>query len=263
MSRIDWSGGRFRFRLGASSSSDGSEEAPAAAASASLPSLPVSPPPSLPPLPSFVALDVSAATGAPERPQDIGASAQEVDDLEAQRRARAERLRAAEDAAAESAAARGAEGQAAYLAGLEAAEPALAGEEGLRRRRGEGVGRPPDVRATSALGGGVEGATPTTQEVKTELQEARGEVKSELEGRADGPDGARGRAEGEAGISEGAGGGTEGEEGKPASDERQCRICFGGWEDEVELGKLISPCLCAGSMRVSIARLQGDRKGEC
>ena len=34
------------------------------------------------------------------------------------------------------------------------------------------------------------------------------------------------------------------------SDDRQCRICFGGAEDEEVLGRLISPCLCAGSMRV-------------
>lgn len=31
----------------------------------------------------------------------------------------------------------------------------------------------------------------------------------------------------------------------------QCRICFGGVEDEIELGRLISPCLCSGTMRVS------------
>jgi hypothetical protein len=34
-------------------------------------------------------------------------------------------------------------------------------------------------------------------------------------------------------------------------DQRQCRICFGGADEEEELGRLISPCLCAGSMRVS------------
>lgn len=34
-------------------------------------------------------------------------------------------------------------------------------------------------------------------------------------------------------------------------DERQCRICFDGPDDEEVLGRLISPCLCAGSMRVS------------
>ncbi|KAK4685555.1 hypothetical protein P7C73_g4592, partial [Tremellales sp. Uapishka_1] len=32
-------------------------------------------------------------------------------------------------------------------------------------------------------------------------------------------------------------------------DERQCRICFCGVEEELELGRLISPCLCSGSMR--------------
>jgi E3 ubiquitin-protein ligase DOA10 len=32
---------------------------------------------------------------------------------------------------------------------------------------------------------------------------------------------------------------------------KSCRICLGGVEDEVDLGKLISPCLCSGSMRVS------------
>ncbi|CED84951.1 Protein involved in mRNA turnover and stability [Phaffia rhodozyma] len=31
--------------------------------------------------------------------------------------------------------------------------------------------------------------------------------------------------------------------------EKQCRICFGGIEDEEELGRLISPCVCNGSMR--------------
>ena len=34
-------------------------------------------------------------------------------------------------------------------------------------------------------------------------------------------------------------------------DDRQCRICFGGPEEEESLGKMISPCLCTGSMRVS------------
>ncbi|KAG9122456.1 hypothetical protein FRC07_001159, partial [Ceratobasidium sp. 392] len=32
-------------------------------------------------------------------------------------------------------------------------------------------------------------------------------------------------------------------------EEKQCRICFGGAEDEPELGRLISPCLCRGSIR--------------
>jgi hypothetical protein len=34
-------------------------------------------------------------------------------------------------------------------------------------------------------------------------------------------------------------------------DDRQCRICFGGAEEEDVLGRLISPCLCTGSVRVS------------
>lgn len=34
-------------------------------------------------------------------------------------------------------------------------------------------------------------------------------------------------------------------------DERQCRICFSGQEEEATMGRLISPCLCSGSMRVS------------
>lgn len=34
-------------------------------------------------------------------------------------------------------------------------------------------------------------------------------------------------------------------------DDRQCRICLCGPEEEAEYGRLISPCLCAGSMRVS------------
>lgn len=33
------------------------------------------------------------------------------------------------------------------------------------------------------------------------------------------------------------------------SDERQCRICLDGVEAEGELGRLISPCQCKGSMR--------------
>jgi E3 ubiquitin-protein ligase DOA10 len=38
---------------------------------------------------------------------------------------------------------------------------------------------------------------------------------------------------------------------KSGSPTRSCRICFGGVEDESELGRLISPCLCSGSMKVS------------
>ncbi|KAJ3096107.1 hypothetical protein HDU97_006211 [Phlyctochytrium planicorne] len=32
-------------------------------------------------------------------------------------------------------------------------------------------------------------------------------------------------------------------------DEKMCRICFGGVEDEETLGRLISPCRCKGSMK--------------
>lgn len=35
-------------------------------------------------------------------------------------------------------------------------------------------------------------------------------------------------------------------------DDRQCRICFGGPEEEEYLGRLISPCFCTGSLRVSM-----------
>ena len=37
----------------------------------------------------------------------------------------------------------------------------------------------------------------------------------------------------------------------PPEDERQCRICFAGKEEEGTMGRLISPCLCTGSVRVS------------
>jgi hypothetical protein len=40
---------------------------------------------------------------------------------------------------------------------------------------------------------------------------------------------------------------------EPEPDDRQCRICFAGAEEEDALGRLISPCLCSGSMRVSRA----------
>ena len=43
-----------------------------------------------------------------------------------------------------------------------------------------------------------------------------------------------------------------GEEGPvPVEADRICRICFAGADEEDTLGKLISPCLCTGSMRVS------------
>lgn len=41
------------------------------------------------------------------------------------------------------------------------------------------------------------------------------------------------------------------EDEQEPEDERQCRICFSGREEEPALGRLISPCLCTGSVRVS------------
>ena len=41
------------------------------------------------------------------------------------------------------------------------------------------------------------------------------------------------------------------EEEEDEDGEVLCRICFMGAEEEVDLGRLISPCLCRGSMRVS------------
>lgn len=35
-------------------------------------------------------------------------------------------------------------------------------------------------------------------------------------------------------------------------EEKQCRICLAGPEEEAELGRLISPCHCRGSIRVSL-----------
>lgn len=35
------------------------------------------------------------------------------------------------------------------------------------------------------------------------------------------------------------------------AEEKQCRICLAGPEEENELGRLISPCHCRGSIRVS------------
>ena len=43
---------------------------------------------------------------------------------------------------------------------------------------------------------------------------------------------------------------ADSDEGGP-EDARQCRICFSGREEEETLGRLISPCLCTGSVRVS------------
>lgn len=39
--------------------------------------------------------------------------------------------------------------------------------------------------------------------------------------------------------------------GSMPTDEKQCRICFSGPEEQDALGRLISPCMCRGSMRVS------------
>jgi hypothetical protein len=38
--------------------------------------------------------------------------------------------------------------------------------------------------------------------------------------------------------------------GAKTPEEKQCRICLAGPEEEAELGRLISPCLCRGSIRV-------------
>lgn len=43
----------------------------------------------------------------------------------------------------------------------------------------------------------------------------------------------------------------------PPEDERQCRICFAGKEEEGTMGRLISPCLCTGSVRVSLMPSRG------
>lgn len=43
---------------------------------------------------------------------------------------------------------------------------------------------------------------------------------------------------------------------EPAEDLPSCRICFSGDpEDEQELGKLFSPCVCRGTVRVELAAL--------
>jgi hypothetical protein len=47
--------------------------------------------------------------------------------------------------------------------------------------------------------------------------------------------------------------GVEDDDDEEPPDERQCRICFSGQEEEATMGRLISPCLCSGSMRVSPA----------
>lgn len=49
---------------------------------------------------------------------------------------------------------------------------------------------------------------------------------------------------------------------RPAPDaaeeqEKVCRICFGGPEEEEELGKLFSPCVCRGTVSCSFGRALG------
>ncbi|CAK9782082.1 hypothetical protein CC85DRAFT_314202 [Cutaneotrichosporon oleaginosum] len=150
--------------------------------------------------------------------------------LEEQRRERAERLRAAEEAqdvlAPEAVQSDSVEASSASAlqsdmetnaveegrASSARAEnkPEMAdGLEGLRRRRPEGAeARPPESTTTA-----TDFPHPAVESVKREAARS-------------------------------ASGTTT-----PAGDEQQCRICFGGREEEMELGRLISPCLCAGSMR--------------
>lgn len=40
-----------------------------------------------------------------------------------------------------------------------------------------------------------------------------------------------------------------------AEQEKQCRICLDGGEAERELGRLIRPCLCKGSISVRMTKL--------
>ncbi|KPV78291.1 uncharacterized protein RHOBADRAFT_50773 [Rhodotorula graminis WP1] len=44
-------------------------------------------------------------------------------------------------------------------------------------------------------------------------------------------------------------GGERATEEQAPADDRICRICFGGAEDEEELGRLFSPCVCRGTSR--------------
>jgi len=45
-----------------------------------------------------------------------------------------------------------------------------------------------------------------------------------------------------------------------SDQEKQCRICLDGVEAEPELGRLIRPCLCKGSISVSIWTFPEDRE---
>lgn len=44
----------------------------------------------------------------------------------------------------------------------------------------------------------------------------------------------------------------------PPQDDRVCRICFAGADDEEELGRLFSPCVCRGTVRVPPLRPARD-----
>jgi hypothetical protein len=45
--------------------------------------------------------------------------------------------------------------------------------------------------------------------------------------------------------------GSNTESSANASEDKMCRICFAGSEEESNLGRLISPCQCKGTMRVN------------
>lgn len=42
----------------------------------------------------------------------------------------------------------------------------------------------------------------------------------------------------------------QGADSPPEGEDRQCRICFAGADEEPELGRLFKPCKCKGSMKV-------------
>lgn len=59
-----------------------------------------------------------------------------------------------------------------------------------------------------------------------------------------------GGAAGEEELQQDEGGERAAEEQDPDPvDDRICRICFGGAEDEEELGRMFSPCVCRGTVR--------------
>jgi hypothetical protein len=84
-------------------------------------------------------------------------------------------------------------------------------------RPGEGLGEYNSTRGKDVLEGGLSPAVGA--------HGAEGEVKPDID--------------------------MDGNLGEGLADERQCRICFSGAEEGPTMGKLISPCLCSGSMRVS------------